>query len=286
MPTVCITILAVTAALTACAAAGPEVKTSPRKASADVDGPLSSGDPKVDAILDRLEVKGRTIKGFKCDLTYRYVTVFPVESAQVKNGTLLFARAEPNPRFLIHFDTLIADGVRKETGEFFAFDGRWFIERNDNPHARTIRKTEIVREGERFDPFRMDGKGRAPFPVPIGQKRSDIVRGFKVALKPFELGDPPGSDHLHCVPRPKTELAAKYARVELFIDRKLELPVRIVTERVRDGNRIEVDFSNLDLNEAPAGSRFQIDEPKDYQVTIERLPPRPEEPKAISRGTQ
>ncbi len=244
-----------------------EVPVKPGPAPAAV---LSSGDPKVDEILDKLEVKGQAIKGLACELTYKYVTVFPVEDAQIKQGELLFARAEPNPRFLIHFTKLIADGVIVEHGEYFLFDGEWLTERNDR--GKTVTKRQIVRKGKRVNPFRL---GKGPFPLPFGQKREEILRTFTVTLEAPAAGDPENADHLHCVPLPRTELATKYSRVEMYVDKKIELPVRIVTERIKDKNRIEVDFKKIDTDEAPAMSRFQIDEPRGYTVTIEPLPPMP-----------
>ena len=227
----------------------------------------SSGDPKVDRILDRLEEKGQAIKGLGCKLTYKYVTVEPVEDAQVKEGELLFAVGEPNARFLIHFTGMLAEGVAIERHEYFLFDGEWLIERNDK--ARTVIRRQIVRPGEKVDPFKL---GKGPFPLPFGQKREDILSNFKVTAEKFEVGDVRNSEHLHCVPLPNTELAAKYSRVEMFIDKDLELPTRIVTERLADGNRIEVDFKEVDTKEAPAMSRFRIDVPAGFEVTEEPLP--------------
>ncbi len=255
---------------TGCMADGgsPKVQTttSAPAVSATPAAKTSSGDAKVDAILDRLETKGQAIKGLGCKLIYRFVIVAPVGDQQVKEGSLLFARGEPNSKFFVHFQKLIADGIVKETGEYWAFDGRWLVERNDV--GRTIIKREIAKSGERQDPFKI---GKGPFPLPLGQKREDILTNFKVNLADFTLGDPRNSDHLHCVPLPNTQLAEKYSRVEIYVDRTTELPVRVVSERVSDGNRIEVDFKDIDLQAAPAGSRFRVEEPKDYEVTVEPL---------------
>lgn len=252
---------------TACSLAGDTSPTTsaPAKESAGAEQP-SSGDAKVDAILDRLEEKGAAIKGLKCKLNYQYVSVEIVESRQIKEGELLFARGEPNSKFLVHFKKKIADGVVQETGEYFSFDGNWLVERNDR--SKKVIKREIAREGEKTDPFRI---GQGPFPLPFGQKRSDILGNFKVTLMPFTLGDPLQSRHLHCVPIPNTDLASRYARVEIYVDQRTELPVRIVTERLKDGNRIEVDFKDVDTSEAPAGSRFLIDVPEDFSVEVEPL---------------
>lgn len=229
----------------------------------------SSGDPKIDAILDRLEEKGKAIKGLACKLTYKFVTVDPVEDAQTKEGELLYAVDQPNSKFLIHFNRLIAEGVSAERHEYFLFDGLWLVERNDK--ARTVIRRQIVRPGEQFDPFKL---GKGPFPLPFGQKRADILKNFKVVAERFKLGDPVNADHLRCVPLPDAELAARYSRVDIFVSRDSELPVRIVTERLADGNRTEVDFKEINANEAPASSRFRIDVPEGFSVSEEPLPER------------
>ncbi len=250
----------------------------PRATSKPVTSRPSSGDHDVDEVLDRLEIKGEAIQGLACKLTYRYITIEPVEDRQVKTGTLLFKKAAPgaaNSMFRIDFDTMILDGVRSHRVETFAFDGQWLTELNQK--AKTVIRRQIVRPGKHVDPFRI---GKGPFPMPFGQKRDDILKNFKVTQKHLDVGDPPGSIHLHCVPRPKTELARKYSRVEIYVDRKIELPVRIVTERINDGNRIEVDFQDIDTRAAPAGSRFRVAVPKGggFEERVEPLPvlPRPD----------
>ncbi|HKQ46906.1 MAG TPA: hypothetical protein VJZ71_02425 [Phycisphaerae bacterium] len=261
-------VLVATIVATGCLADEPPPKESAPTNVQPATDRLSSGDAKLDAILDRLETKGKTMKGLSCKLLYRYVMVEVVQDEQVKEGSLLFARGEPNSRFFIHFNKLLADGVVKDTGEYWAFDGRWLVERNDL--TKKIIRREIAREGQREDPFKI---GEGPFPLPLGQKREDILANFKVKREDFTLGDPRNTDHLHCVPLPNTALADKYSRVEIYVDRALELPVRVVSERVKDGNRIEVDFRDIDVRQAPDGSRFRIEEPKDFEVSIEPLTP-------------
>ncbi len=256
-----------------CRATDDQSKASSQPVSAATPAKSTSGNAKVDQLLDRLEAKGKAIKGLSCKLEYRHVTVDPVEDVTTKEGELLFARGVPNSKFLVHFSKLRAAGVVREVGEHFAFDGQWLIERNDK--SKTIIKREVARPGETKDPFEI---GKGPFPLPFGQKREDMLSQFKIELADFTLGDPRNTDHLHCVPIPNTNLAAKYKRVEIFIDRNLELPVRIVTERVDDDSRIEVDFKDVDISAAPAGSRFKLDVPKDFTVSVEPLDPAAAQP--------
>ncbi len=267
-PSAVVHLLVATIVACGCLADEPSPKgAAPTNAQAASNRP-SSGDGKLDAILDRLETKGKTMEGLTCRLHYRYVMVEVVQDEHVKEGKLLFARGEPNSRFFIHFNKLRADGVEKVTGEYWAFDGRWLVERNDL--TKKIIRREIARKGQREDPFKL---GEGPFPMPLGQKREDILANFKVKREDFTLGDPRNTDHLHCVPLPNTALAGKYSRVEIYVDRALELPVRVVSERVKDGNLIEVDFRDIDVRQAPDGSRFRVEEPKDFEVSVEPLSP-------------
>lgn len=269
LPVLCLVGLLTLAAGVNCGAqSAPPVSAEPKAVTVADHAPpqLSSGDPAADAILDRLEAKGKAIKGLSCRLIYTYVTVEPVEDKTTKKGTLLFARGEPNAKFLIRFTELIAAGVIDRHEEHFLFDGEWLTELNQK--SKSVIRRQIARKGERIDPFEL---GKGPFPLPFGQKRAEMLKQFEVTLSPFDLGDPLHTKHLHCVPRANTELARKYSRVEIYVDTRLDIPVRIVSERILDDNRIEVDFKEIDMNEAPAGSRFQIDVPKDYDVTEEPL---------------
>ncbi len=233
---------------------------------------LSSGDPVVDGILDRLDARGREIKGLSADLVYRHITTIPVDAEQKKFGSLLFARGEPNASFLIHFTRLVADGVVTKNEEIYAFDGRWYIERKDAESLKTVLRREICRAGERMDPFEL---GKGPFPLPFGQKREEILRQFEVSLSAWREGDPKDSKHLHCIPRKDSRMAEEYNRVEFYVDPILELPVKIVTERRVDEVRVEVEFNNVKLDAAPALSRFKVETPAGYRETIEPLDDKP-----------
>lgn len=233
--------------------------------------PRTSGDPAVDALLDRLEVKGNAIKGLSAEIVYTHITTEPVVDRQKKIGRLLFARGEPNDRFLVHFTKLLADGVVTNTAEYYAFDGQWYVERNDA--GKNVLRRELGRRGERIDAFEL---GKGPFPLPFGQKRSDILWHFEVSIAADTRSLPKGLTHLICTPRGHSSLAEEYSRVEMWVDSRLDLPVRIATERSVDKVRVEVEFNQIDLKDAPAGSRFTVETPKGFFETVEPFDDRPQ----------
>lgn len=248
--------------------AAPPVATShPAERGLPTSVPTTSGDAEVDKLLDALEARGASIRGLSAAVEYRDVRFEPVEDVIIKRGEIFLRREQPQSKFLIHFTETDAGGVVNRGGEYYCFDGAWFIERNDK--TKTVTKREIPPR-LRTDPFRI---GAGPFPLPFGQTRADMLANFSISRIPSQKDDPPSTDRLHCIPRPHTELSRKYLRVDLCVDRAERLPVRIEIERSVDENIIDVRFSKMNAGDAPAESRFAVDQgiPKEWTVNVEPL---------------
>lgn len=235
-------------------------------AAADV---LTSGDASVDAILDRLEVKGKAIEDLSAKVTQeRIEDGIPLPETTIDKGELFFRRLKPNPRFLIRFDEVIAGGVRKTDRNWYAFDGEWLTEVHEK--TRTVSKKQMVREGEHIDVFKL---GAGPIPLPFGQSRRDMLSNFRIVKGSTTTDDPPNTDHLVCEPTRGSSVEADFRVVHFFVDRKLDLPTRIVAERRKDMATIRVTFENVAINTGLAASRFELKPPGDYSSTTEPLPP-------------
>ena len=235
-------------------------------ASAPASRPVNL-DPAVERILDRLEKRGDQIVDITTDITYTKID--PVlEDKQVFTGVLVFKQDKPNPRFLIRFDKFVQEGVTRQSKEWHAFDGQWYIEAREK--TKTIVRRQIVLPGEAVQVFRL---GQGPFPLPFGQKKADIVQYFAVKLVGPAAGDPPASDHLECTPLPGTDMDRRYGKVHFYIDRQLDLPVSVRTVEKENGAadegvEIAADFParSIKVNSAVAGSALNLPDLKDYQV--------------------
>jgi hypothetical protein len=243
-------------------------------ASASAPALLSSGNPQVDALLDRLEAKGKAITDLTADVVNERIDTFPVEDITTDKGVVLFRRLEPNPRFLVRFDEEITGGVKRTDPRWYAFDGVWLIERNDK--TRQVIERQMVAECERIDVFKL---GKGPFPLPFGQSRHDMLGSFTIVKAPPAGDDPANTDHLICTPRPGAEIAGEFKIVHFYVDRTLELPIRITADRAKDETRVRVTFTNIRLNQGLAASKFEIVKPGDYGHTIEPLPPKSAAPR-------
>jgi len=236
--------------------ATPSVSTAP----AQLVTPL---DRAVERILDRLERKGNQIKDIQADI--EYIKIDPIlEDRQKFTGILLFKQDKPNPRFLIRFDKFEQEGIVRKTKEWHEFDGQWYTEARER--TKSIIRRQIVQPGEDIEVFRL---GQGPFPLPFGQKKDEIRRHCAVQLILPAKGDPPNTDHLECTPLPGTEMDRKYGTVHFYIDRRLNLPVRVRTVEKAEGNEILATFEKIRINQGLSGSATNIPDLPNYSISTE-----------------
>ena len=234
-------------------------------ASAQTSQPAAELDARTEAILDRLERKGAVVQDLIAKIEYIKEDEV-LQTRQVFTGTLRFKEEDPNPRFLIKFDRSVHDGVVSNRAEWHAFDGLWYIEARES--TRTITKREVLAPGSKEKVFKL---GEGPFPLPFGQKKADIVKHFRVRLVSPTETDPPNTDHLECTPLPGTRLAKQYDVVHFYVDRRLELPVKMTTIQREEEQQITANFSDLKINTGMAGADLNLPSLPDYNVTEHRL---------------
>lgn len=140
-----------------------------------------------EALLDALERADAGLVSFDADIEYD--RRFELQGDQHIRRGRLYYKAEPAPAddpasgrrgvFAVRFHELqIEDSIRTEA-QTFVFDGEWFIEKNEA--AKRFIKRQVAFPGERLNPLRL---GEGPFPVPIGQKKADILARYEARLAP------------------------------------------------------------------------------------------------------
>lgn len=113
---------------------------------------------------------------------------------QTRIGKLYFSspRSDSGPRtrkFGVEIETLVLGGRIEKKPESYIFDGEWLIEKR--PLEKQAIKRRIVPPGEKFDPLKI---GEGPFPIPIGQKKADILARYDARLT--EVAEGLDSDEL------------------------------------------------------------------------------------------
>ncbi|MCB9845725.1 MAG: hypothetical protein H6811_07045 [Phycisphaeraceae bacterium] len=214
-----------------------------------------------DNLLAALEQVGSDIRTLRAPI--RQVKVFAFEGdEQVRTGTLYYQN-QPGEgdesgavrKFAVEFETLeFGSRIERDDQRTYVFDGEWLVEKLHRD--KQFFKRQVVPPGQSFDPLRI---GEGPFPIPIGQKREDILERFEAELWDPQRGlaeiDPvleswvasKPTYQLRLAPRPEYAEDFDLVEIRLWYLRDGLLP-RMAWTRNRDGNETVVQLLGSALN--------------------------------------
>lgn len=218
--------------------ADPEV-TPQDGAATGVKEPAEAAAPKfasAEALLEALERAAEPMQTLTARI--QYTNEDPLLGDRTVRTGMLYFRKEPTTgarQFAVKFETLQSGDTKEQVSKDYIFDGIWLVERL--PKEKQFFKRQTVKTGEQIDPLSIDG----PFPLPIGQKKADILRRFEATLgEPESSGIRKGFIHLHLKARDQTERES-IEEVDLWYDPVSLLPGKvIVRERSGDVNVAEL----------------------------------------------
>jgi hypothetical protein len=187
-----------------------------------------------DQLLDQLETAADGIRDFKADVFYEKFDAV-AERSELRTGEVVYqTTGAADRRFAIIFNALYSGDRKDDTAkEHYVFSGRSMAEYD---HARKqFTKREIVPPGKTFDPLKL---GEGPFPLPVGQPKSEVLSRYSA-----ELISPPGAEApkqlqimrerypdcigLRLTPRPGTKEVEATSVVDVYYDRATLLPVGV-----------------------------------------------------------
>lgn len=230
-----------------------------------------AGFANADELLVTLEDADKGMRTLVADISYDKVLA-TVGDRQTRLGKLYFDNGVGGAgrRFAIRFDKLYTGPREESDPEIYVFDGQWLLQKH--PKAKWYEKRQVVPPGQKFDPLKI---GEGPFPIPIGQKRDDILARYNAELlKPEEGLNPKdkdqadlisfvaGSYQLRLVPRADRPDQDKFKEIRLWYRADKGgnlLPVMARTIQVspepgEDGDESLVRLLNVKLNlEIPPG---------------------------------
>lgn len=218
-------------------------------------------------LLARLEAADADLESLSADVAYSKTNLLVGED-QRRLGRLYFRQLEPEGdseadsrrQFAIEFHTLYLDDRKEEERRSFVFDGRWLVEKLPDETPPQMFKREVVPPGETFDPLAI---GEGPFPIPIGQKREDILQHYDAELIP--AGDEPVDQHtwhIRLQRKPEAKDVLDVETLDLWYLRKNLLPVR--AQAIDEaGNMTEVTLAKIERNTAIDAAHFATEAPSD-----------------------
>jgi hypothetical protein len=232
-----------------------------------------SANTAVQAILDRMHQTAQTIQSLRADLVYLFIQDPELlEAKTLRQGVLYYTKSTgtSRPCLRISFDTIQQDEEAAQSRpEHYLFDGVW------------LTKIDIALET-------VDRYQKAPVDKPVGVfdfiSHNFPMVGFTDPQKlknEFEISalpapeDPNQPQQLLLKVRPDSCYKNDYTQMQVWIDRKNWLPIRLTAVSVQ-GDFYDLRWNNLRLNEKIPDAVFQIEIPSHFHQNIHPLEPEDE----------
>ena len=217
------------------------------------DIPPLPADASVDQVLAGLQARGDGLRDMTADVNLSDIDQATADSTSHSGHFLLQNLPGGGGRVRVTFIERI-EGVRiyNEKHEY-TLSGGMLVDRDYDKKTEVDR--QIAKPGERINLLKL---GQGPFPLPIGQDPAEVHQQFDVTLVPAAKDDPPDTIHIALKPAPNTDMAARFSKIDVWVDRKAVMPVRI-TSTDAAGERVETtDLTNIHLNQGLSDADFAL----------------------------
>jgi hypothetical protein len=236
-------------------------------------------DPAAKKILDALEAAGLKHKTIRTDLNYEVMNP-TLGDTETRTGYVQYQKNDPKDftRFRIHFGTLQqSDGPRVKEEKDYAFgpdkDGTQWMSIADYSNKK-LQQLQVATAGETVEPLKI---GEGPFPIPFGQKAQDVLKCCTVSTtRGSKAGDakndPKNTDYIRLVPKPGYEDKLNFTELEMWVDRNLDLPTKIVSrEHNKTATTVIFIKDSIKINEKMDGADFKLVRPAGWTLEVKRL---------------
>ncbi len=147
----------------------------------------AGGFEDLNQLLDALETADQNIQKLSAKILYEREYALAGD-VQTRDGNVSFVVTEKpggkkSRAFAVVFETTIVGDRSEADGRTFVFDGQWLTERI--PEEKLVLRRQVAPPGSDFDPLRI---GEGPLPLPLGQKKTDILANYNAQLRAADDG--------------------------------------------------------------------------------------------------
>jgi len=219
------------------------------------ESPALTPDSSVDDVLDALRDRGQDLKDFVAKVRLTATDETSGDST-TRIGQLVYQKkADENARIRITFTQLKqGDRITAKKQEYLLDKGH-FIDRDYQKQLEVNR--QVTRPGQKLDLFKL---GEGPFPLPLGQDKAEVHKAFEVTKAAPAKNDPANSVHLVLTPKPDTKLARKFKTIDVWVDLKTHMPVRIATIDTQETTENTTDLDVTSVNGGVKDEEFTLPE--------------------------
>jgi hypothetical protein len=200
----------------------------------------------LDSILDALDARGKGLKDFSANVALHTIDNRTGEdSAQL--GRVVYDDNGGNPRIRVAFDKKeVDDGTGKRVSQKkrldYVLENGWLTDRDYQKKLEVCR--QVLQPGQKMNLLKL---GEGPFPLPIGQDKAEVKKQFEATKVETAKEDPADTVHVKLVPKPGTQFQKRFKQIDVFVDTKTDMPVRIDTMEPAGTTR-STELTNVKLN--------------------------------------
>jgi outer membrane lipoprotein-sorting protein len=215
--------------------------------------PTLSNNSTTDQILDALDARGTDLKDFSANVTLTD-TATDTGDTHISIGSVILQRKSPTDvRIRVAFTKKQVDNLITPQDHEYVLDNGVLDDRDYQ--LKHENKGQLLKPGQNVDLFKL---GEGPFPLPLGQKREDVLKIFDVARVGPTSDDPPGTVHLQLTPKDGTEIAKDFKTIDVWVETQSAMPRRIQTLDINQTTTRTTDLANVKLNTGVTDKDFTL----------------------------
>lgn len=233
--------------------------SEPNASTIDPNSPLGQ-------LLDKINAVAKNLKSCQAQMEYLFIQEPELlDSRTLRKGTLYYQKTDKGSVVRINLDTVKQDdGQEQSKKEHYLFDGVWLTKIDYT--LRQIDQYQQVPADKPADVFEYISHN---FPI-VGFTGTEILeKEFEISLVPGKE-DEKDQKHLLLKVRPNSVYKDDYKQIDLWIDGKLFLPIRMVSLSVQ-GDIYDLRLTKPELNKTLSEKTFAIDAPDDFSKSVKTL---------------
>jgi outer membrane lipoprotein-sorting protein len=204
-----------------------------------------------DQILDALDARGRSLQDFSASVRLTDSDNSTGDSTINIGNVILQRKGQDDARIRVAFTQKQLGNKIFKVDHQYTLDNGLLVERDYQSKHET--RQQILRPGQKLDLFKL---GEGPFPLPLGQKRQDVLQLFAVQKIATAKDDPPATVHLQLTPKLGTQFAKQFKTIDIWVDTASDMPRRIETVDVNEVTTRTTDLAEVKINSGATDQDF------------------------------
>ena len=236
-------------------------------------------DDPVNIVLEKLNKKTSELQSYESQIEYKYLQPL-LESESLRKGILYYTRSGGKSELNINFNTLKQDDEKEHknleqyifldgaslTHPDYEFKGIWLVHLDYQiKEVKYYQLAEPNDPNESTDVFDLAGK---KLPMLGFSKTEDLKKQFEINLVEPQKTESEEFIQVHLRVKPNSIYKDDYISIDFWIDKKLDLPAKIIAVKSEPeppyGDIVEIKFLNPKVNKGIEKKIFELKIPKGF----------------------